>query len=206
MKLNFPLLHGTSTLYTGYFVPGSIAVAWIHRDAAIELLRQTTNAIASLAGGVKFWERDALAQASHLANWQHGQIFLTPSRESAFRYAHSGAKHGGELLTICACALERLSVLDAESYRRLRGNADGLARYLDGGGRPMLVVFDGVDTDDLDAERSGFESVEKLLSRLPHPDDPHFDVLTQQSNFRFRQNKGIVSRIELIEESSTSLG
>ena len=204
MKLSFPLIHGSSTHYFDHFVPGSTPTAWAHCNSAIQFLRQTTNAIASLGGKVEFWERDALAQASHLANWQHGQIFLTPSRESALRYARSGAKHGGELLTMCASALERLLGLDPESYRRLKGNADDLARYLDGGGQPMLVVFDGVETDDLYAERSGFESVDKVLSRLPQPDDPHFDVITQQSNFRFRENKGIVSRLVLIEESSIS--
>jgi len=105
VKLNFPLFHGSSTHYLDHFAPGFLPKAWPYRDTAIQLLRQTTTVIASLGGEIEWWERDTLAQASENANWQHGQIYVTPSRISALRYARTAGEYGGELLAMCASAL-----------------------------------------------------------------------------------------------------
>jgi len=62
--------------------------------------------------------------------------------------------------------------LDADAASHLKKNADNIARFLIGGGHPLLVTFDRVDTDDLLAERSRMESVKNVILRLPEPDDP----------------------------------
>jgi hypothetical protein len=159
-----------------------------------------TEAIARSGGEVEFYECNALIQGSGHANWDHGEIFLTPSRGSALRYAQTGGAHGGELLTMCAEALQRLGVLNVEAHEDLikQTNVD-LQKFLQGGGRPMLVLFDDMNTCDLDAERRDVESVRDVLIRVPKTEDPNFDILTQQSNFRVKPGRGRVSRLELVD-------
>ena len=68
------------------------------------------------------------------------------------------------------------------------------------GGRPMLVVFEEVQLNDLEPERHG-ESIRRHLAYLKeNKEDPIlFEAVGQTCNFRLKPNRGIVGKIELIE-------
>ena len=62
----------------------------------------------------------------------------------------------------------------------------------------MLVTFEGLNIHDLDVERRDIEGVDDVLKRLPEPNDPSFDELSQQSNFRLKPGRGRVDRLEVL--------
>jgi hypothetical protein len=198
--LNFPLFHGTSTHYLEFFQSGSPPKACPFRDQAIELLRKVSDAIKDAGGEIKFWIRDTLAQASGASNWQHGEIYLTPSLCTASKYARTGGAHGGELLTMCACSLSKLAEIDPDKSMLLRTEASDLQKFLNGGGKPMLVVFENVNVDDLNPERAS-ETMDDVLERLPQKDNEFFGLLTQQTNFRLKLGRSVINRTEIISES-----
>ena len=110
--ISFPLFHGTSTLYVESFRSGEVPSLWPYRDRAIEILGRTIERLDAVGGEVEFWERNALTQESGRSNWQHGELYLTPSRFTATKYARTGGTNGGELFTMCKEALDRLDALD----------------------------------------------------------------------------------------------
>lgn len=194
----FPLFHGTSTLYIESFRNRAPPSLWPYRDRAIELLGKTLKRLVAVGGEVEFWERDTLTQASGNSNWQHGQLYLTPSRYTATKYARTGGRNGGELFAMCSKALDRLGERDAESANALLQEASDLRKFLQGGGSPMLVVFERLRPSDLEAEKKT-DSVDSLLDRLSTSDGYLRGVFAQQSNFRLKPSRGTVSRIESIE-------
>ena len=97
----FPLFHGTSSHYLELFRPGTVPGDWPYGDAAISLLGETWAALREFGREPDWWVERTLNQVSGPANWQHGELYLTPSRLSAARYAVGRAIDGGELLTMC---------------------------------------------------------------------------------------------------------
>ena len=192
----FPLFHGTSSHYLELFRPGTVPGDWPYGDAAISLLGETWAALREFGREPDWWVERTLNQVSGPANWQHGELYLTPSRLSAARYAVGGAIYGGEFLTMCRNAVDMLFESDGAKAERLLRSAGSLAGFLEGDGSPMLVEFANVRTCDLLPERKS-DDVPTALFRLD--DESMRELLGQQTNFRLVPGCGTVVRMFHLE-------
>lgn len=190
----FPLYHGTSNHYQSAFQRGTSPTSWPHRDAAFSLFSDVCAALC--ASGVKpeWYETRVLNQENGHNNWQHGDLYVTPSRYTAVKYAASNARFGGELLTMCKDALDRLNQFDPAGASSVFGDAGSLVRLLRGNGAPILIEFDNVCADDLLPERVR-DNVSKKVSELVELDDEKRELFGQQTNFRLKSGRGTVARV-----------
>lgn len=194
--ISFPLFHGTSSHYLTVFKPGTVPTDWSYKGVTLGLLRDVWAALRDLGREPEWWVERILEQHSGYANWQHGELYVTPSKLSAVRYAGGGAVYGGELLTLCRSALDELVELDRERAKHLVRNAEGLARFLNGAGLPILVEFANVRVCDISMERES-DDVRTALSLLDS--ELMLETLGQQTNFRLIPGRCTVSRVFELE-------
>ena len=90
----FALYHGSSSHYLASFRPGEALSHWPYRRDALELYRRVWVDLKRLGQAPDWWQEKILAQQSGHANWQHGQLYVTPGQASAVRYTGGGAAHG----------------------------------------------------------------------------------------------------------------
>ena len=167
--LPFPLFHGTSSHYLSAFQPGYTPTLWPHKDVALRLLTDAWDELSlirheipadvgkDLFGDVTHEEipwmvKNVIEQAGGYSNWQHGELYLTPSKRSAVRYAFRGARYGGELLTFCKTTIDALARIDDRKRRSLRAReALGLSvtsLHRDVEARSVLYLSESVDSFD----------------------------------------------------------
>ena len=149
----FALYHGSSSHYLAHFRPGQEPSHWPYVQDALKLYRQVWTELKRLGHAPDWWQERILAQDSGHANWQHGQLYVTPSEISAVRYAGGGAAHGGELLQSCRNALDQLSGLDPDRAAELLRGAQRIGRFLKETGLPILVELENVPESGLTPER-----------------------------------------------------
>lgn len=77
------LYHGSPSHYLANFRPGDPVSDWPHRQAALDLYRHGWTELKGLGHVPERWQERVLAQVSGTANWQHGQLYVTPSRRTA---------------------------------------------------------------------------------------------------------------------------
>ena len=196
----FPLYHGTSGHYLLNFQVGCTPTPWPHRDAALGLLQDTWDALRAHGCEPTFDVEDVLAQRNEASHWQHGELIVTASRFTAAMYAQSGAHYGGELLTYCREALNKLAEIDPAGYQRLWSGTRSLACYLKGSDLlPVVVQFDGVRLSDL-SPLGPSDDVLGLVSLVVETG------LDQQINFRLSQGVGTVSALFSVETQDTTSG
>jgi hypothetical protein len=183
--LSFPLYHGTSSHYTKSLSVGQVVPAWPYKSAALLLLREATDQMKRLGGVVEFWERDTLLQLSEHSNWQHGEIYVTPSLLTASKYAKTGGEHGGELLEMVWRAIERLAQLDATIANLLLAQAQTQMPFLKEVGRPKILQFNNVSVSQLRSEFEG-NSVSETINHLKGFEigSDLWQLVSQQMNFR----------------------
>lgn len=197
-RVPFPIYSGTSSHYRDLFEVGGTTRPWPHLDDGLALLRSAWERLGSHGVLPEWHEREILDQASGNSNWQHGEIYVVGCRTKASEYARSNAEHGGELLTLCADALNRLAELDAPSAEELRSRYPALHRQLAGGGKPLLVVFEDVAPDDLSSEIPGGRAPlghGEQLTLLTEWHDAGKKELMQVFAFRLAVGRGIVAGI-----------
>lgn len=194
--ISFPLYHGTSSHYLAGFKPGTTPTVWPHKGVALGLLRDAWAALREFGREPEWWVERILDQESGFSNWQHGELYVTPSRLSAESYAGGGAANGGELLTLCRSAIDELAELDRERADRLMRNAEGVTGFLKGSGLPILVEFVDVRVCDLMTERES----DHVLTALSDLDSESMrEVLGQQTNFRLMPGNGTINRVFELE-------
>ena len=218
--LPFPLFHGTSSHYLSAFQPGYTPAPWTHKDVALRLLTDAWDALSlirheipadvgkDLFGGVShegipWMVKNVIEQASGYSNWQHGELYLTPSKGSAVRYACEGARYGGELLTFCKTTIDALARLDDRKAKELTQTAGSLTEFLRGTDRPPIIVqFDDLRVDDLSPESSARDVRKQIAFLTEGPMREVFgsaecalETLGQQTNFRLANGRGIVKRV-----------
>ena len=98
-QVPFPLYHGSSSHHLAHFEPASPPAQWPYKSAALKLLRDVWTILRARGVDPEWWVERVLDQSSGHANWQHGALYVTPSKLSAVRYSGGGAVYGGELLT-----------------------------------------------------------------------------------------------------------
>ena len=216
----FPLFHGTSGHYLSASRPGTTPIAWPHKDVALTLLRNTWTVLSkrryeltqdtreNLGWDVNYEEipwfvKNVMQQASRHANWQHGELYLTPSKLTAVNYACGGAKYGGELLTFCKSAIDALATIDHKAAEDLAQGADTICTLLQGTEHPpILVEFDNVKMIDLSGE-TGDKDTRETLAFLSNADtiqkwggqERVLEIFGQQANFRLASGCAIVKRV-----------
>ena len=197
--VSFPLYHGTSSHYLSIFRPGSCPLQWPHRDDAINLFRQTWTELRTLGQEPDWWLENMLNQISGSSNWQHGQLYLTPSVKTAVVYARDGARRGGELLRECAEALDQLAGIDRSiAARVLSGSGSVQSLLREDGWPPVLVECDHVRVDDLLTENADSD-VEGQLVQVDSKEGFMRDVVERQSNFRLVKGHGRIARVYVVE-------
>ena len=78
----FALYHGSSSHYLKHFRLGRPPSHWPYARHALKLHRQVWTEL-KLLGHAPDWRRERIsAQASEHTNWQHGQLYVTPSKIS----------------------------------------------------------------------------------------------------------------------------
>ena len=190
----FPLYHGSSNHYLEHFRPGRPPSHWPYAQHALELYQKVWMELRRL-GHPPDWQRQRiLAQDSGHANWQHGQLYVTPSKFSAVRYAGGGAAHGGELLQSCRDAIDQLSELDAARAAELLRGAQDIGRFLEEVGLPILVELGNVSVSGLSPERPS-DDLSAQLAELGGFDEKMRELMGQQRNFRLAPGCGVVARV-----------
>ncbi|GJD87848.1 hypothetical protein BHAOGJBA_1353 [Methylobacterium hispanicum] len=201
--ITFPLYHGTSSHFRDLFEVGGTTRPWPHAEDAIALLRATWAHLQGAGVEPEWYQANILEQSTGHANWQHGELYVAACRTPAIRYARSGAAFGGEILSQCAEALERLDVVDAAAAATLRNRFTALERFLAGGGTPLLVVVDGVPASAL-ASEAGMRSVDEEIQAVDacrsEMDGELLEACLQGFQFRLRAGFGTVREISELKE------
>ena len=205
----FPLYHGTSSHYLSAFRPGATPVPWPYKDVALRLLTDAWTVLSTRRYEVPqdvrenigwdvtyedtpWFVKNVIEQASSYSNWQHGELYLTPSTRIAVSYACAGARFGGELLTFCKTAIDALANLDPQNAKELMVGAQSLASLLRGTEQaPILARFDNIRVDDLATESTARDVREELASltdgkmrEVLGSEEKVLETLGQQTNFR----------------------
>jgi hypothetical protein len=195
VKIVFPLYHGTSSYSAPVFRSGMPTEAWPLKVAAFTFMRDIVQAIRACGLQLEFWEEQTLVQESERSNWQHGEIYLSPSRFTATRYALSNAAFGGELLTMSMQMLERVQEVDPAHAAALLDRHRKVLPMLAGEGQPILLEIVGLTENDLLGEAID-EPPAKTLRLLEEfsriPDKEVADAMVQQMNFRLKPGCGVI--------------
>ena len=190
----FPLYHGTSSHYMANFRPGESLSVWPYIQDVLHLYRSVWTALRRFGQAPEWWQEKILAQDSGHANWQHGQLYVTPSKGSAVGYAGGGAAHGGELLQLCRNAIDELVKFDRGKPDEIVEGATSVAQFLEETGSPVLIEFSNVQICGLSPERAS-DDVSAQLANLASLDERMREIMGQQVNFRLAPGCGVVGRV-----------
>lgn len=200
--IEFPFFHGGSSHYRHLLEIGAPIRSWPHKDDALELMRAAWSELRARGCEPEWFQVRMMEQHSGHANWQHGETYVSAARTKAAGYAASNGEHGGELLNECALALAALERMDPNSATCLRDRHPSLAPMLAGGGRPLLVRIEGVESEDLQLEvRSGAATGIDRDAALAEIADAGSSpvlmaVIGSMYGFRLRPGAGIVASVE----------
>ena len=132
-----------------------------------------------------------IAQTAGRMNFQHGETYLSPSIQTAVRYATS-KRYGSELLTY---ALEFLQLLLFKDLGRVQGDLyrkyPEIFTLVEVSPAPLVFEVIGLTAADLLAEDGGTpdRNLQYLIETIEE-NITHVDVLLQQVNFRLRLPAG----------------
>lgn len=193
-RVKVPLYHGTSTLFLEDIM--TFGLGGKNPIADLGLINLVTDILPLIdrhLSDTKIFQSRARSfaimaeQRSHSRgmNFQHGQTYLSPSRDTAVRYA-TNKRYGSELLTYTLDFLQALIDRDVpgvcdDLYRKY----SGLFNLLDVSAAPILFRVDDVSIDALCDEYGNDPGAN--LSRIAEATSNHpevFELLLQQTNFR----------------------
>lgn len=192
-KIPFPLYHGTSTLFLDDIVEYGLGgknpiLDWGVLEFAQELLPYVE---ANLGDDqqwmpkIQSFGRMVRQETGHW-NFQHGDTYLTPSQDTALRYA-TNTRCGSELLSYAVDLLQELAQRNVSGIRdRLYHQFPFMFRFLDINPAPLLIAVDGLPYEALASAENGgdvSESLDLVLTMWQEQPDL-FGVFSQQSNFR----------------------
>ncbi len=191
-KLDFPLFHGTCTLFLERIAQHGLG-GWdpVKEWRALECLREMVPLVEANQHRSEVLQTHLsttlimAAQSAEGQNFQHGQVYLSPTEQTAVRYACSKRK-GSELISrvvLLAEELERLKVAEVEHDFAPRYPELFALRDIDAA--PVLVRIDGVTERMLLSEKGG--SPDKFLGLIRErlqADPAGYQLSTQQFNFR----------------------
>jgi hypothetical protein len=193
--LEFPLYHGTCTLFLERIAQHGLG-GWdpIKEWRVLECLRKVLPIAEKHAARSEVirnhigTSRSMAAQVSAVMNFQHGSVYLSPSKKTAVRYA-CGKKKGSELISRAVLLIEELVRLDiAEVKTDLRQEFPEVFHLQDIDAAPVLICIPQLNPDVLISERGeppedNLAKIRDLQVRFPGS----WEQLSQQLNFRLIQ-------------------
>jgi len=119
-------------------------------------------------------------------NYRHGGTYLSPSCQTAMRYARSSPE-GSELITQAHELFLLLSLHAPEAAEAIKLDYPNLLTRFDNPGKPILLHLAGLRTDQLRSENGGTASqtivkIERMLANFPAT-EKNIDIICQQTNF-----------------------
>lgn len=191
--LTIDLYHGTSTLFLDSIIQkGLAAVNPVNEWNLLELSKEVyalseqhlkeTNLFQVCSHSFKNMTEQSKCGSF---NFQHGDTYLSPSKQTAARYAIN-KRYGSELLTYTLDFLKELLSLDIKYVK-----TDLLRKYhkifglIEANPSPMLIQVSNVNVSSLLSEhgndpQANLEQVEQFINESPK----FFDTVLQQTNFR----------------------
>ena len=194
-KLVFPLYHGTCTLFVESIGKHGLG-GWdpIKEWRVLECLQKVLP-IAEKHTASSEIIRNNIGNAQLMAkqvngglNFQHGAVYLSPSRETAVRYA-CGKKKGSELISRTVLLIDELCRLDVKEVKLdLFQEYPEMFNVMDIDAAPVLIWIPQADTDMLLTERGEspadtLAKIRGIQTRLPD----RWESVCQQMNFRLTQ-------------------
>lgn len=195
-RLVIPLYHGTSTLFLDSIVKHGLGGANLMKDwNVLELAREVEVLSEKHISKTKVFLnchmsfRRMIRQETGTMNWQHGDTYLSPAKQTAIRYA-ADKRFGSELLTYTLKFLEELVRHEVPGIRDdLYQRFPQAYHVLDLSCSPILIEANGVPVFSLAGEDGGDASgnlrvIDDALRN--HPDN--VDMFIGQKNFRLRRS------------------
>lgn len=193
-RLIIPLYHGTTTLFLDSIVQHGLGGTnpienWNVLRLSIETLQLSEVYLDKSARLTPEFEsfRRMTKQEPGTFNWQHGDTYVSPCKETAIRYATS-ARFGSELLSHTLYYLERLSWQDVPEVREnLQERYPEVLNLLNLSSAPILVEVNDIRIAALSGEDGGdalenLERIDEAMQKFPEI----YGTLIQQYNFRLR--------------------
>jgi len=191
-ELKFPLYHGTCTLFLERIAQHGLG-GWdpIKEWRVLECLRKVLPIAEKHADQSEVIKAHLSStwlmadQVNARMNFQHGAVYLSPSKETAVRYA-CGKKKGSEVISRTVLLIEELVRLNIVGVKTdLFREFPELFYLQDIDASPVLIQVSLISSENLLSERgeSPDENFAKILNyqeRFPES----WQQLSQQTNFR----------------------
>jgi len=199
-KLNISLYHGTSTIFLNSIIKNGLGGFNPVNDwKLLDLSREVFELSEKHLKGTAFFELNSgsfenISKQSNdnNANFQHGDIYLSPTRFTAARYAINSA-FGSEILTCSIDFIRELIKMDIEYVKvELPKKYPGIFRLLALVPSPLLIEVTSVDSMLLlnehgESPASNFEKILKYMNESPD----YMESSLTQNNFRLKSPKGL---------------
>jgi hypothetical protein len=194
-NVEFPLYHGTCTLFLERIAQHGLG-GWdpIKEWRVLECLRKVLPIAEKHAGRSEIIRshignaRSMASQVNAGLNFQHGSVYLSPSKETAVRYA-CGKKKGSELISRTILLIEELCRLEAvDECGDISQDYPELLSVLKINNAPVHIRVECVDADMLLSEKGespddNLAKIRGLQVRMPDC----WEEISQQLNFRLTQ-------------------
>jgi hypothetical protein len=194
--LPFPLYHGTSTLFLGSIIKNGLGGGNPIEELDILSFAQDLLPIAQKVLGheddfmhkVGIYERMTnQTQTAGNFNYQHGDTYLSPSIETASRYA-CNSRYGSEIITYSLDLLEEIirrniAGVKCDLYEKYRS----IFSLLDMSPAPILIKVECAKENVL-LDEHGKCPKEQIMELINYKEQGKslFDALGQQMNFRLK--------------------
>ena len=182
-EVQFPLYHQTSSIFIESINKhGFCGVNFIKESGVLESLIKLVSYAKSQTIEIPFYISNMANQScNNKFNYRHGGGYVTPSKNSAVRYATSN-KFGSELVSNVLNFADSLEKNGSEINNFL---TDDLIKILNSNPFPVLIEIIATPINALQGEKQeGFEVVMNEIAKLGHePGERMFELRTQQKNF-----------------------
>jgi len=163
--LDFPLYHGTSSLFIDSIKEKGLgAVNIVKEYNLINTLKDVFDYATKI--NVVDWQQEyfvpkIINQESNNSNWQHGQVYLSSSENKAISYAKSN-KYGSEILSNIIEVYQ--AIIESDSSYNL--DNEFIQSILDKDYEPVIIKLDNIPIEILSSESNGGNSSEKLIEYI----------------------------------------
>lgn len=182
-----PLYHGTSSIFVDSILEHGLGAKNPVRELGVHsFFKHAYEVYEQLFADdpSKFVYERIMNQSIH---FQHGAVFLSPSRDTAARYALSN-KYGSELLSEAVILYDRTGKRDPNRLSDPEFRDSPVIQLLDEKPQPVLVEVSDVPVKSVVEEQTGGDAkpiIKIIQSIFDETDDLEFaQTLCQQQNFR----------------------
>lgn len=192
--VSFPLYHATSTLFTDSIKEFGLGGFNIIKEfKVIELLKELEDLADSRLGNHDDWRYIPKTEVSYITkqailpggNWQHGEVYLTPSLFTARNYSKN--KYGSEAISITFKLIELLSTHNVFIDKVLTSRYSDLLKLKEMICEPVIYRLKNLPTyymrcgereEDLDS------IIAMIMERMQKDGKSDYEGFVQQFNFR----------------------